>query len=126
MIQIKIHFLDGYGGLFPAFSTAGDVGGADLFCPYDRIIPSRAAIKIPLGFALEIPTGYEAQVKSRTDLACNGVTVLNSPATLSSSYRDEISVLLQNHRILPYTLRPGDRIALLAFSPVIDYEFISD
>jgi dUTP pyrophosphatase len=77
----------------------------------------RAAI--PTGIALEIPPGYEGQVRPRSGLAKNkGVTVLNSPGTIDSDYRGEIHIIVINLGKEQVTIHNGDRIAQLILSPV--------
>src|SRR6186997_2061134 len=67
---------------------------------------------IPTGLFLELPAGYEAQVRPRSGLAFkNGVTVLNSPGTIDADYRGEVGVILVNLSQEPFTVRSGDRIA---------------
>ena len=79
---------------------------------------------IPTGIYLEIPVGYEGQIRPRSGLAVkHGVTVLNSPGTIDSDYRGEVRVLLINHGDEDFTINPGDRIAQLIISPVIKAEF---
>ena len=71
------------------------------------------------GLHLEIPKGYEAQVRPRSGLAFNqGITVLNSPGTIDSDYRGEVKVLLINHGKTTYVIKKGDRIAQLVFNKV--------
>jgi dUTP pyrophosphatase len=71
------------------------------------------------GLAIELPLGYEAQVRPRSGLALkHGVTVLNSPGTIDADYRGEVKVLLINHGEAPFTLRTGERIAQLVIAPV--------
>ncbi len=74
---------------------------------------------IPTGFALEIPVGYEAQVRPRSGLAIkHGVTLLNTPGTIDADYRGELMVILINHGSEPFLVRRGDRIAQLVIAPV--------
>ena len=76
---------------------------------------------VPTGFALQLPLGYEAQVRPRSGLAAkHGVTVLNSPGTIDADYRGEIKVLLVNHGAEPFTVRRGMRIAQLVVAPVTE------
>jgi dUTP pyrophosphatase len=83
------------------------------------ILPLGRAL-IPTGIRLEIPEGCEAQVRPRSGLAVSrGVTVLNSPGTIDSDYRGEIKVVLINLGAESFTVKHGDRIAQLVFSPVI-------
>lgn len=90
-------------------------------------IPAAAACTLPPGgwaaiatqLSLEIPPGYEGQVRPRSGLAAKfGVTVLNSPGTIDSDYRGELKVLLINHGPEPFEIRAGDRVAQLVLAPV--------
>lgn len=74
---------------------------------------------IPTGLFLEIPHGYEVQVRPRSGLAYkNGVTVLNAPGTIDADYRGEVGVLLVNLSNEPFTIASGDRIAQLVVAKV--------
>lgn len=67
---------------------------------------------IPTGLFIELPQGYEAQIRPRSGLALkHGITVLNSPGTIDADYRGEIKVLLINLSNEPFTIQPGERIA---------------
>lgn len=67
---------------------------------------------VPTGISIELPAGFEAQIRPRSGLAAkNGVTVLNSPGTIDADYRGEIKVILVNLSDQPFTVQPGDRIA---------------
>lgn len=69
---------------------------------------------VKTGLAIELPKGWEAQVRSRSGLAYkHGVVVLNSPGTIDEPYRGEIGIILINHGTEPYTITKGDRIAQL-------------
>ncbi len=79
---------------------------------------------VPTGLQLEIPAGCEAQVRPRSGLAMrHGVTVLNSPGTIDSDYRGEVSVLLINHGGEPFTVKRGERIAQLVLARVEPVEW---
>lgn len=83
---------------------------------------------IPTGLFLEIPPGYEVQIRPRSGLALkHGITVLNSPGTVDADYRGEIKVLLINHGQEPFVISKGDRIAqmILAKHEVISWEVTS-
>lgn len=74
--------------------------------------------RVPTGLVLEIPPGWEGQVRPRSGLALrHGVTLVNAPGTVDSDYRGEVAVLLINLGTDPYTVRRGDRIAQLVLSP---------
>jgi dUTP pyrophosphatase len=83
------------------------------------LIPPGGTALIPTGFCLEIPAGYEGQVRPRSGLALEKrVTVLNSPGTIDSDYRGEVGVILINHGLEPFKVSRGDRIAQLVFCRV--------
>ena len=80
---------------------------------------------IPTGIFLEIPQGYEGQVRPRSGLALkNGITCLNSPGTIDSDYRGELNVLLINLSNIPFTINNNDRIAQLVVAKVEKAELI--
>jgi dUTP pyrophosphatase len=79
---------------------------------------------IPTGWAIELPVGFEAQVRPRSGLALkHGVTVLNAPGTIDSDYRGPIGVVLVNHGDAPFVVAPGDRIAQLVVARYEDMAF---
>jgi dUTP diphosphatase len=106
-----------------------DAAGVDLVAavPVNEAIvlgPGERAL-IPTGLAIELPRGYEAQVRPRSGLALkDGVTVLNSPGTIDADYRGEIGVILVNFGQNPFFVRRGARIAQLVVSPVVRVAFI--
>ncbi len=90
-----------------------------------ELLPGARAL-IATGFALELPHGYEAQVRPRSGLALkHGVTLLNSPGTIDADYRGELMVILVNHGTEPFVVRRGDRIAQLVIAPVAQAEIVA-
>lgn len=95
------------------------------------IIPPNDRLLIKCGFAMALPAGYEAQVRSRSGLALkNGVVVLNSPGTIDAGYRNEVGVILINHSNVPFNFKIGDRIAQmviqeLPYMKVVEVEELS-
>lgn len=80
---------------------------------------------IPTGLYIEMPEGYEAQVRPRSGLAIkHGITVINSPGTIDADYRGEICVELVNLSNTPFTVEPGERIAQLVFAKYEKADFI--
>ena len=80
---------------------------------------------IPTGLYIEMPEGYEAQVRPRSGLAIkHGITVINSPGTIDADYRGEICVELVNLSNTPFTVEPGERIAQLVFSKYEKVDFV--
>ena len=89
------------------------------------LCPSRHKV-LPTGFAIELPDGYEAQVRPRSGLASNhGVTVLNTPGTIDPDYRGEIKVILMNLGRERFEIRPEMRIAQLVIAPFARATLIS-
>lgn len=101
----------------PEYQTPNSAG-IDLQASEDAIIPSGKWSIVPTGLFMEIPTGFMGQVCPRSGLAAkNGVTVLNAPGIIDADYRGEIKVILINHGAIEYSIKKGDRIAQLIFSP---------
>lgn len=110
----------------PEYSTIMSAG-MDLraFIEHPIVLRSLNRIIIPTGLYIEIPEGYEAQVRPRSGLAIkNGITVLNSPGTLDADYRGEICVILINLSTEPFFINSGDRIAQLVFHKYEKAEFV--
>lgn len=123
MIEVRCRQLPHSQGLpLPRYLSAG-AAGLDLMAAVpeggDVILDPGARALIPTGLSLELPSGYEAQIRPRSGLALNdGVTVLNSPGTVDSDYRGEIGVILINLGQNPFSVRRGARIAQLVVNPV--------
>ena len=105
----------------PAPASAGSAG-LDLRAALDgekEMLPG-LRLRVPTGFAVELPPGHEGQVRPRSGLAArHGVTVVNAPGTIDSDYRGEILVALVHLGDAPVVLRRGDRIAQLVIAPVV-------
>lgn len=102
----------------PRYQTVGSAG-CDVTASEDVMIPRGAWAIVPTGLSMEIPRGYECQVRSRSGLAAKeGVFVLNSPGTIDSDYRGEVKVILANMGKSEFYVKKGDRIAQLVFAPV--------
>lgn len=105
-------------------SAAGMDLRADLEKPV-TLAPGERRL-ILTGLYLEIPEGYEAQVRPRSGLALkHGVTVLNAPGTIDADYRGEVGVILINHGIQSYSIQPGERVAQLVFARVARAELVA-
>ena len=104
----------------PKYETIGSAGlDIRAFIASDLAIPPMGRAKIPTGLFLEIPEGYEAQIRPRSGLALKwGVTLLNSPGTIDSDYRGELEVIIINTGSESFTVKNGDRIAQMVISPV--------
>jgi len=110
----------------PAVATPGSAGvdlRAAVVEPVE-IAPGMRA-RIPTGFALEIPPGFEGQVRPRSGLALRyGITLPNAPGTIDSDYRGEVAVVLANLGEELFVVRRGERIAQLVIAPVMSPRFI--
>lgn len=79
---------------------------------------------IPTGIFMELPAGYEAQVRPRSGLALkHGITVLNAPGTVDADYRGEVGVILINLGQAPFTVEDGERIAQLVVAPYVQVQW---
>jgi dUTP pyrophosphatase len=95
--------------------------GVDLVAVLDEalVIAPLARGAVPTGIAVEIPAGFEGQVRPRSGRALEeGLAVLNSPGTVDADYRGEVKVILINLGQQPITIEPGERIAQLVIAPV--------
>ena len=100
----------------PNYARDGDAG-MDICSAEDAHIPPFNWKAISTGIYVEIPDGYEIQIRSRSGLAFkHGIAVLNSPGTIDSGYRGEIQVILKNHDHHRYDIKKGERIAQMVVS----------
>jgi dUTP pyrophosphatase len=100
----------------PTYETA-DASGIDLYAIEDIVIAPKEHKLIHTGISIEIPKGYEGQIRPRSGLASKyGIGILNSPGTIDADYRGELKVILFNFGHKPFRVHKNDRIAQLAFS----------
>ena len=120
MQKIAINIVNKSTNELPAYATAGSAGmdiRANLQEPV--LLQSLQRRLVPTGLYIELPAGYEAQIRPRSGLALHhGITCLNSPGTVDSDYREEIKVILINLSSEPQQLQHGDRIAQMVISKV--------
>ncbi len=105
----------------PAYETAG-AAGMDLRANLDGVLRLEAGARalVPTGLRLEIPHGFEAQIRPRSGLALkHGVTLVNAPGTIDSDYRGPLGVILINLGDAMFEVNHGDRIAQIVFAPVV-------
>jgi len=106
---------------WPAYKTAG-AAGMDLYADVDEggvTVPPGCVVAIPTGLKMEIPAGYEGQVRPRGGLAFkSSISVINSPGTVDADFRGEVMIGLVNHGREPFQVRRGDRVAQLVICPV--------
>ena len=110
----------------PEFKTEF-AAGADLYAIEDVTLAPRERKLIPLGFKIEIPEGFEGQVRPRSGIALKkGITLINAPGTIDSDYRGEMMAAVINQDIHAQEIQKGERIAQLVIKRVEHVEFIMD
>ena len=108
----------------PKAAMKGDVA-FDLFSVIDYELRPGERFAVPTGIAVEIPPGYEGQVRPRSGLALKeGITVLNTPGTIDSGYRGELNTIMMNHGGESFKITKGMRISQIAIRPVPEVEFV--
>ncbi|MEO6229824.1 MAG: dUTP diphosphatase [Ferruginibacter sp.] len=120
MQKLSVQIINRSQNELPAYATEGSAG-MDLRANLEESITLASLERrlIPTGLFIELPLGYEAQVRPRSGLAIKqGITCLNSPGTIDSDYRGEIKVILINLSTEPQQIENGDRIAQVVFSKV--------
>lgn len=131
-MSVKVLFKLKDGAVAPSYETAG-AAGMDIRAYYpilnneaiETVGPGETVI-VPTGVYVQIPQGYEIQVRSRSGLAAKkSIFVLNSPGTIDSDYRGEIKVILFNASKYDFAIENGDRIAQLVVAPVVQAEMVS-
>jgi dUTP pyrophosphatase len=125
MIEIKLFRLPHGEGLpLPRYASE-DAAGLDVAAAEELTLEPGQRHAVATGFAIEIPRGYEVQVRPRSGLAVkNGITCLNTPGTIDSDYRGEVKVILVNLGQEPFEVRRGERIAQLVPAPVLRADFV--
>ena len=125
MIEIKLSRLPHGEGLpLPRYASE-DAAGLDVSAAEDVTLEPGQRHAVATGFAIEIPRGYEVQVRPRSGLAIkHGITCLNTPGTIDSDYRGEVKVILANLGQVPFEVRRGERIAQLVPAPVLRADFV--
>src|ERR1700753_3548648 len=120
LMKVKVKIINQSPNALPEYATEGSAGmdlRAHLEAPL--VLQPLERQLVPTGLFIELPLGYEAQVRPRSGLAIkHGITCLNSPGTIDSDYRGELKIILINLSQEEQTLHPGDRIAQMVVSPV--------
>lgn len=115
---MKIKIINKSNYELPTYATTGSAG-VDLKANIDEpiILHPTERVLVPTGLFIELPQGYEAQIRPRSGLAIlHGLTVLNSPGTIDSDFRGEIKIILINLGQAQYVINPGERIAQMVFA----------
>jgi dUTP pyrophosphatase len=124
MVEIKVKRLHPK-AVIPEYKSGG-AAGADLHaCMAEPMTVAAFAVTlVPTGLSIEIPHGYQGEVRARSGLALKEqLFVLNGPGTIDSDYRGELKIILANFSDSPKIIHPNDRIAQLVIMPVIAAEF---
>lgn len=131
MVPIKVRYLDDADQAIPlpAYETA-DAAGMDLRAnfPADArdtlTLEPSARVLVPTGLAIEIPKGFEVQIRPRSGLALkHGIILPNSPGTIDADYRGPLGVILMNLGAAPFAINHGDRIAQMVIAPVVQAQW---
>lgn len=121
-IPVKIEKVDSH-AIIPTYAHPDDAC-CDLYIVEDYVIRKGQRRLLRTGIAVEIPTGFEIQIRPRSGLAFKqGITLVNAPGTVDAQYRNEIMLLAINLGRAPVTLRRGDRAAQMCIKPVYRMEF---
>jgi dUTP pyrophosphatase len=120
LVKVRISPVDGNKDdlQLPGYATEGSAG-MDVCADVESevVLDPMETKLIPTGFSIELPQGFEAQIRPRSGLALkHGIGILNSPGTIDSDYRGEVKILLTNFGKEPFRVRRGDRIAQMVVS----------
>lgn len=121
MAEIQVKFINRSDNPLPAYATS-DAAGMDLRANLDAPVTLQPLERtlIPTGLFMELPSGFEAQIRPRSGLAIKqGITLLNTPGTIDADYRGELKIILINLSNEPQTIQHGDRIAQMVVAPFV-------
>lgn len=119
-VPLKVRIFGWPGHPLPAYQTAL-AAGADAHARLDEavVLHPGERLNVPLGFAVELPEGWEIQVRPRSGLALqHGISIVNAPGTVDADYRGQVHANLVNLGTWPFTIRPRDRVAQVVLCPV--------
>lgn len=123
MKEIEVKLINKSCNYDPEYATIGSAG-MDLCANEDQVLHPGQRRLISTGIFIQLPEGYEAQVRPRSGLAIkHGITVLNSPGTIDSDYTGEIKVILINHSDEDFRIEKGDRIAQMVIAEYVRVKF---
>lgn len=124
-MQIKVKLLDGCEDLMPAKAHSDDAA-YDMRSRVDMLLEPQRSTLVPTGVFIELPVGYEAQIRPRSGLALKkNLMLTNSPGTIDAGYRGEIGVIMFNAGKEKFSISRGDRIAQMVICKLPEVELIS-
>ena len=122
MIRVKIQLLPDCEELMPRKAHADDAA-FDLRSRIDIDLPVRRSVLVPAGFCMELPPGFEAQIRPRSGLALkHDIMLTNSPGTIDAGYRGEVGIIVYNGGSEPFPVKRGDRIAQMVIAQLPEVE----
>ena len=127
MVQVKFKKVKS-DAIIPKYAHDGD-SGLDLFSCDEVLVKRGAHVLVSTGIAIELPKGYEAQIRSRSGLALkHGIMVLNSPGTIDNSYRGILGIIVKNFGYEDFYVEKGTKIAQMVIAPVVqcNFELVED
>lgn len=123
-LQIRCKMADDAKDLLPIKAHSDDAA-FDLKARTDVTIQPHKTVLVPSGLFIELPEGYEAQVRPRSGLALkHSITVLNTPGTIDAGYRGEVCAIMINHGDMPFEIKRGDRIAQMVIQKLPEIELL--
>ncbi len=124
MSSIKVKIINHSENPLPQYITEG-AAGLDIYAAEDALVQNGSVSLVSTGLYMEIPFGYEAQIRCRSGLALkHGLMMVNGIGTIDSDYRGEIKIIFTNCTDVPYQIKKGDRIAQMVFCKYMKAEFI--
>lgn len=126
MLQLEVNIINKSQHALPSYATEGSAG-MDLRADIREALVLKPMERqlVPTGLYMELPNGYEAQIRPRSGLAVKqGLTCLNTPGTIDADYRGEIKVILINLSGEEQTIQPGDRIAQMVVQSVTQVQWV--
>ncbi|MBR7155717.1 MAG: dUTP diphosphatase [Lentisphaeria bacterium] len=121
-MRVKIQLLPDCEELMPRKAHADDAA-FDLRSRIDIDLPVRRSVLVPAGFCMELPPGFEAQIRPRSGLALkHDIMLTNSPGTIDAGYRGEVGIIVYNGGSEPFPVKRGDRIAQMVIAQLPEVE----
>ena len=119
MEAIKVKIINRSHHALPAYATEGSAGmDIRAYVKHPIVLQPLERVLVPTGLYIELPIGYECQIRPRSGLALkHGITIANSPGTVDSDYRDEIGIIVINLSKEPYVIKDGERICQMVIAP---------